>query len=125
MKASIKQFVAMRQSLLTEKKALQARLSEIETALGVGEASVPAVAAPVVRAAVASRRTGKRIRNALSLKAAVVKVTKEKAMTKEEILAAIAKLGYRFNTGNPVSSLNSVLYAKKQFKNAGGKFSPL
>ncbi len=125
MKASIKQFVAMRQSLLAEKKALQVRLAEIEAALGVNEISVPAVTAPAIRAVAPSRRTGKRIRNALSLKAAVVKVTKEKAMTKDEILAAIAKLGYRFNTGNPVSSLNSVLYAKKQFKNVGGKFSPL
>lgn len=125
MKASIKQFVAMRQSLLAEKKVLQDRLAEIEAALGVNEVSVPAVAAPAIRAVAPSRRTGKRIRNVLSLKAAVVKVTKDKAMTKDEILAAIAKLGYRFNTDNPVSSLNSVLYAKKQFKNVGGKFSPL
>lgn len=125
MKASIKKFMAMRQSLLAERKILQARLAEVETALGVSEASTPLAKAATPRAPAPARPTGKRVRNALSLKAAVLKVTKDKAMTKDEILAAIAKLGYRFNTSNPVSSLNSVLYAKKQFKNADGKFSPL
>jgi hypothetical protein len=127
MKATIKQFVAMRESLQAERDQLLARLAEINAALGIGNAAPAAPAAVAVsaaRAARQTRRTGKRIRNILSLKAAVTKVTKEKAMTKDEILGAIAKLGYRFNTANPVSSLNSVLYSKRQFKNVGGKFSP-
>jgi len=124
MKPSIKKFVAMRETLQAERDQLQGRLAEINAALGISETPTPS-AAPTVRAAGPARWTGKRIRNAMSLKAAVLKATKDRAMTKAEILSAIGKLGYRFNTGNPVSSLNSVLYSKRQFKNADGKFSPV
>ena len=116
---SVQQYVALRAGLLREKAALQTRLSQIEQALR-GEVTA---AAPAVSAAGGARR-GKRIRNKISLKAAVVRVTTAKPMTKPEILTAIDKLGYRFNTKLAVNSLNSVLYAKRQFKNDNGKFSP-
>lgn len=113
---AVQQYVSLRAGLLREKAALQARLSQIDQALR-GEQPV---STPVAKAA----RPGKRIRNKISLKDAVTRVTRGKPLTKPEILAAIHKLGYRFNTALAVNSLNSVLYAKRQFKNENGKFSP-
>ena len=69
-------------------------------------------------------KPGKRIRNKISLRDVVMQVTKNNPMTKDEIIQAVLATGYRFNTDNPIPSLNSVLYSKKQFKNANGKFSP-
>ena len=51
-------------------------------------------------------------------------VTRGRPLMKKEILKAIAKLGYRFATKDPLNTLNALLYAKKQFKNQNGKFSP-
>lgn len=120
---SLKKFAALRTSLVNEKRQLEQRLAEINAVLGseaapaTAVAKIKSVAAP---AAPKSRRT----RNAVSLKAVVKKVTSEKAMTKEEILAAVKKSGYKFSTNKPLASINVVLYTKGQFKNVDGKFSP-
>ena len=54
----------------------------------------------------------------------MVQLTSKRAMTKQEILSEVSKLGYRFTTKDPVNSLNAVLYGKNpKFKHAGGKFS--
>jgi hypothetical protein len=118
---SLKKFVSMRDSLLKEQVILEKRLAQINEALGSssGDASSASAKSRAPRKAGAGRA-----RNELSLKAAVRKVTSEKPLTKDEILGAIAKLGYTFTTANPVNSLNAVLYSKKQFKNTDGKFSP-
>lgn len=150
MKDNLKEFVALRDALVQEKKQLLGRLAQIESVLGQANLSVaaPAPAAapvkgrrgrppgsskaapapkPVLEAvAVPGRRPrgGKRIRNRVSLREAIIAVTKTRAMTKEEILAAVQKDGYRFNAKDPMPSLNSVLYSKRQFQNKDGKFSP-
>lgn len=111
----LKQFVALRQSLLTEKAQLEGRLAEINQALGEEAAS----GSGSVRTA-----APKKVANALSLKEAVRKVTAARPLTKKEILQAIDKIGYRFAAKDPTNSLNVVLYTKGQFKNDGGKFSP-
>jgi len=111
---SLKQFVTLQQSLLKEKAGLQARMAEIDKALGVAAA---ASGVPV-------RKGLPRIPNPMSLKSAVVKVTSVKPLTKSEILEAIAKLGYRFAAKDPTNSLNVVLYTDKQFKHENGRFSP-
>lgn len=117
---TLKQFLALRQALEKEKDALQARLVQIDRVLaGQFRAASPAPAAPGSR-----KGRGRRPRNKVSLRQAVIEVTRSKALTKPEILAAIAKLGYRFAAKNPVNSLNTVLYTKNQFKNASGRFSP-
>ena len=114
---ALKKYTALRQSLLEEKKSLEARLAQINQVLEI-ESSV------AVRAAAPPRSSGRRVRNALSLRAAVLQVTKDKPLAKPEILAAIKKLGYKFTAKDPMNSLNTVLYTGRTFKNAGGKFSP-
>src|SRR5262245_4887769 len=112
----LKKFVALRQALLEEKAHLEQRLEQLDQALawnGSGQTirpSPPLSARP------------KRPKNPLSLKAAVMQVTRNKGLTKPEILSAIRKLGYRFTAKDPVNSLNTVLYTRKAFKNQGGKF---
>lgn len=114
----VNRFIALRAALLSEKAALEARLTQITKALSNQPAAVAQVAAP------APAKRGRRPRNKMSLKVAVRKVTGSKALTKPEILAAIDKLGYRFKAKNPTASLNNLLYTKGLFRNAGGKFSP-
>ena len=112
---SIKKYVALRESLLKEKSGLEARLAEINLALGVqSSATSQLTILPPGR---------KRARNKLSLKDAVAQVTGSKGLTKPEILEAIKKIGYHFSTNDPMNSLNTVLYTGKVFKNVDGKFS--
>ncbi|MBA4147894.1 MAG: hypothetical protein H0X66_07235 [Verrucomicrobia bacterium] len=115
----LKQFVALRQSLLTEKAQLETRLAQINKALGE-ETGTTKTATPAPARASASPQ----VTNPMSLKAAVRKVTSARSLTKKEILQAIGKLGYRFSAKDPMNSLNVVLYTKGQFKNDSGKFSP-
>ena len=109
----LRQFVALRESLLREKSELEARLVQINKALG--EQS-PTSTGPVLP---------RRVDNKMSLKEAVQKVTSVRPLTKPEILKAIEKIGYRFAAKDPMNSLNVVLYTKGNFKNQSGKFSPL
>jgi hypothetical protein len=126
---SLKKFVSLRDALHKEKAELEARLAQINKALGASE-SLPAAAPAVGRAPKAAAKTkaprakGGRGLNAMSLPQAVLKVTAEKPLTKEEILKAVEKLGYKFSTKKPLASLNVVLYSKKKFKQVDGKFSP-
>lgn len=120
---SLKKYVELRDSLMAEKAKLEKRLNQINEALG---------AAPVVEAAPkksaepkapAGEKRG-RVRNAISLRAAVAQVTKDEPLTKAQILVAVKKLGYKFGATNPIPSLNTVLYTKPKFKNVDSKFSP-
>jgi hypothetical protein len=115
---NLKKYVALRESLLKEKSNLEARLAEVNEALGSERSgTLPRVTA--VRA-----RGGKRARNKVSLKDAVIQVTSGKALSKSDILDAVRKIGYKFATDDPMNSLNTVLYTGKVFKNSDGKFSP-
>jgi len=115
---ALKKFVALHQSLLKERTQLQHRLEQIDQALALDGVTASA------RSAGARAGRPKRIKNPMSLKAAVMQATKSKALDKPEILAAIKRLGYRFTAKDPVNSLNTILYTGKVFKNQGGKFSP-
>ena len=107
----LKNFLASREALLGEKKAIEERLKEINEALGV-IGVYPS----------AGGRRGPRV--GISLKDAVIKVTCQKPMTKHEILDAVQALGYRFRTDNPLNSLGVILYGKKiALKNDNGYFS--
>ena len=45
-------------------------------------------------------------------------------MTKEQVLDAVQKRGYKFSTKNPLNSLGVILYGKNpRFNRADGKFS--
>jgi hypothetical protein len=79
---SIKQFSKLRDSLFTEKGQLERRLSEINVVLGRSNGNGPGRTEGLPR----GRGRG---RNGLSLKAAIIQATAKKALTKEEILAAV------------------------------------
>lgn len=132
MKDALKQYIQLRKALVEEKAEIESRLERIDQALGstkkVG-APAPAMPEPVAKPGKPGAKTAKPIvtrrgrgGNPLSLKAAILQVTETKALTKPEILDAIAQLGYRFKTDKPMGSLNAVLYSKKQFVNVGGRF---
>jgi hypothetical protein len=114
---ALKQYVTLRDSIFAEREQLIARLREMDEALGAmglrGKDSYYGPRTP----------TG-RVRNEMSLKDAVLKVTEGKAMTKHEILDAVLALGYQFSTDDPLNSLGVILYGRKpKFKNEGGRFS--
>jgi hypothetical protein len=116
----IKTFLTLRRELIEEKRQLEVRLKEIEQVLQGSEPAV--VAAPKARPARAAGKRRKRIKNAMSLPEAICKVA-TKPMTKQEILEAVLKLGYQFNTTKPLNTLSTALYTyKKKFRNQGGKF---
>jgi hypothetical protein len=116
----IKQYLALRESLLEDKASLEARLAQISKVLGGSSGG------PAPKAAGAARRVRqlRRTRNPMSLKAAIIRVTSARPLKKPAILTAVHKLGYRFATRKPMATLNSVLYARRQFKNQDGRFSP-
>ena len=118
---SLKKFAALRTSLVNEQRQLEQRLAEINAVLG---SETPAAPAAPRRSSASRAAKPRRPRNAVSLKLLVKKVTTEKPLTKEQILAAVKKEGYRFTTDKPFASINVVLYTKGQFKNTDGKFSP-
>ena len=115
----LKAFVALRNSLEARRAKLITDIAEIEAALGSLGAGSPAKAKPAATAKKAGRAVNK-----LSLKEAVIESISKAPLSKEDILAAVKKLGYRFSSKNPVNSLNALLYGKKpKFKNADGMFS--
>jgi len=144
----LKQYISLREQLLRDKAEYEARLAEINKALGsvtVSAVSVAPVAAvaPVVRRGrkpgrkpaaavetpVAAKATrggarGKRAQNSVSLREAVLAATKAKALTRQEILAAVQAAGYKFAAKDPLNSLSTLLYTDKGIKNYGGKFGP-
>lgn len=118
--SSIEKFVTLRAELLKEKAALEARLARITAALGDSPVQTRA------KAAIPARRGGRaRVRNKMSLKEAVLQVTRAKPLARQEIITAVKKIGYKFRTKDPLNSLNMVVYSSKAFKNLGGKFAPI
>jgi hypothetical protein len=108
-KDALHEYNRLRENLISEREQLQTRLQQISEALGE----------PFGRRAT-------RFRNKTSLKAAVLKLTSERPLTKTEILEELQKMEYVFTTNNPVNSLNVVLYGKSpRFRNDKGHFSPM
>lgn len=119
---NLRRYVDLRNSLTREKAQLEERLRQINQA--IGDTTPPAgVRTPNAQSAPARR--GRPAASGLSLREAVLQVTSQRPMTKQEILDAIDKLGYRFSTNNPMNSLGVILYGKNpRFKNENGRFSP-
>jgi hypothetical protein len=135
----VAQFVSLRDALVREKAELEARLSEINMALGGTPAPVTeipakrrgrpagkkkAVPTSVVPKAAKKKSAGRRPRSGMSLPEAVLQVTAKKPLSAKEIVAAVQKVGYKFTTNNPMNSTRTMLYTNKKFKNNGGKFGP-
>ena len=114
----LQRYLASLEELRREKAELETRLAKIDEAL----AGAPGGARPARRG---PRAGGRRRRNGISLREAVTQVTKNRGLTKPEILQAIHRNGYRFATKDPMNSLNAMLYAPaNKFRNQDGKFSP-
>jgi hypothetical protein len=135
----VAQFVSLRDALVSEKAELEARLSEITMALGGTPSPVSgtpakrrgrpsgkkkAAAKAAAPKAAKKKSAGRRPRGGISLPEAVLKVTAKKPLSAKEIVAAVQKVGYKFNTTNPMNSTRTMLYTNKKFKNNGGKFGP-
>ena len=54
----------------------------------------------------------------------VLEATKNKPLTRQEILDAVLNAGYKFVAKDPLNSLSTLLYTAKEIKNFGGKFGP-
>jgi hypothetical protein len=127
---NVQQYLSLHQSLLNEKASLEARLAKISKALS-GQAAAGVAVAPKRRGrppGKAKAKPGpkpgrKRAKNSMSMREAVFKVLGGKALGRQEVLQAVLKLGYTFQTKNPLNSLGVVLYKDKGIKLANGKFS--
>lgn len=123
---SLQQFVRLRQQLTQERGQLEARLREISEALG--EMPLPSVSAmqgatPSVPAQPARRGT-RAAAGGQSLREHVIQVLQEGPKTKEEVLEAVQKRGYKFSTSNPLNSLGVILYGKNpKLNRVDGRFS--
>lgn len=121
---AIKQFIKLRQQIEAERTQIGARLKEVDAALGSFQ-SVPVTASKTPGKKCGPKPGSKRkVSNELSLKEAVVQALGTKQMmTKEEILAGVQKLGYRFRTSKPMGTVMVVLYGKNpKFKRLDGNF---
>ena len=111
----IARFVQLHRQLTNEKKHLEERLARINRALA-------SMDAPRSERSVAS--TKRQLKNSMSLKEAIFRATRARALTKPEIFEAVEALGYRFTGKDPMNAINVQLYTKGQFKRQRGKFSP-
>lgn len=120
----LQEYHALRAALSKERVAIENRLKEINRALG-GSDGTSAAAAPSLRKA--GRPAGRvaRAENQMPLREAVLKVLTATPVSRQELLAAVQKLGYRFASKNPLNSLQTFLYGsgKKLIKRVGGKFA--
>ena len=113
----LQEYISLQSALQREREELVVRLRQIDEVLGQ-QSSFSAAAAP------RAGRRGKGINN-MSLKEAVLKVTANRSMTKQEVYEAVQRLGYQFGGKDPLNSLGVVLYGKNpRFTNEGGRFSP-
>ena len=121
----LKEFVSLRTSLIKRKEVLESELSQINQALAIEPVVIirPKAVAPAAAASPSSVKR-KRAKNEMSLKEAVLAATKSKPLSKSEILVAVEKSGYVFSAKSPMSSLNTLVYSDKSFKNVDGKFGP-
>ena len=123
---ALKQFVSLRETLQEEKRELESRLEEIDRALGSFSGSNESrVTRPYRRRAPAGDSIGSGRRgNPSSLKEMVLEATKNKPLSRQEILDAVQGAGYKFVAKDPLNSLSTLLYTAKEIKNFGGKFGP-
>ena len=118
---ALKQFSQLRNTLLQERADLEDRLARISELLG--PAATPNRVGLSVSVAGSRTRKGRR-RGGLSLREAILRVTAARPLTKEEILDAVKKLGYKFSTSKPIGSINWCLYQTGAFVRKDKRFGP-
>ena len=124
---SLQQYVSSRNALLQEREEITARLADINAALDHANPVAPAKpAAPQPQPQPQPSKMRTSGRNPMPLRVAILQVTSTQALSKKEIVSAVEKIGYHFETKNPVNSLNHVLYGDSPtFKVVNGKYSPV
>ncbi len=116
----IQQFVTLQRQLTSEKKEIEARLRQINEALG--EITAPAAATSTSAASVS--RGGSRPRSGTPLRVLVLDALRQGPKTKEEVLATVQKRGFKFTSKDPLNSLGVILYGKNpKFNRVDGRFS--
>ncbi len=119
LKDPVRQFLELRENLQNERAALIERVQQIDEVLAStalesnNQLGIKRIKRP------------RQKRNAMSLKSAVIQITRKCPKTKEEILRELDKMGYIFSSATPINSLNATLYSKGQFVNNNGYFSPV
>lgn len=105
---TIAQIETLMQRLKSEREELVARLEKVDQLLGLTKPPPPM----------------ERPKNEMTLKEAVIEILKRKPATKPEILDQVKKMGYEFSGKDPRSSINVVLYTRKNGfrKMEGGRF---
>ena len=114
----VEQYVTMRASLAHEKATLEARLAAINLALDGSTALTAARPGPKPEA-----RRGPHAKNSMTMKEAMTRALAGQALGRKELLEAVMKLGYKFRAKDALSSISTVLYTDKSFKNTDSKFS--
>jgi hypothetical protein len=115
-----KEFLRLKKELMKERAGLVERIQQINTVLNAQEFYDSKTANIKFR----PQHKVQTPRNTMTLKAAVIMITRRRPLTKEEILVELEEVGYEFATPKPMNSLNTTLYAKGVFKNENGRFSP-
>ena len=123
---SIQQYVRLRRELDAERQQLEARLRDINEALG--ERAPSSLSLTQASSSSAPSEPARRGRIAAgggqSLRDHVIAVLQDGPMTKEEVLSAVQNRGYRFSTSNPLNSLGVILYGKNpKLNRVDGRFS--
>lgn len=140
---SLQQFVSLRSALERERTALQARLRQIDEALGVVSASAPSSAeqprrgrppgsstarpsaAPVKSVARRGRPPGGG-QNKMGMRETITKLVSGSPLPISAIVDGMKKGGYVFKSKNPTNSVGAYLYGnegRKHFVRNDGKFS--
>jgi len=116
----LKEFERLREAMLRRKAEIEAELQALEGVLGKRPLPAARLVAPAV-----PRERRKPVRNAMSLGDAVFSVTKDAPLSKEQILSAVMRLGYRFlDKAWPLEEVSSVLQTDKRFEIVNGKYAP-
>jgi hypothetical protein len=108
----IKEFSNLRDAMLEERRKLALRMAEIDAALNL--ATPPS----------AKRVLGPRPTNSMTMREAIEKVLKKRALSIREIVTELNGIGYKFSSKNPVNSLGAYLYGagKSHFRRKNGRF---
>jgi len=121
---ALQQYAKLRKQLLEEKSEVETKLHAINEALGIGsqapqqQKTQEPSSRPVVR-----RGRGPSLGNSMSMREAVIQALSNGPVARKDLVKAVEATGYKFNTGNPLNSIGSVLYNKKSgIKSKNGQF---
>ncbi len=138
-------YVKSRNALLEEKERLEQRLAQLSDAIqapgkgkGKGKGKAKAkLSAGTRKVNTAGRKgAGKAAKKAKTAKGGYVRknmkplsdyiyeATKDRALTRQEILNEVVRLGYKFSSKNPLNSLGQTLYSSGKFEKSNHKFWP-